>query len=155
MLEDVFHDHNGNALGLLDGRLLVQARTGVLTLHCVDAVADFLRNRALPTPFGLIAVVNGDTGIMPEDIRARQLAHLTWLLGTGAHIVTVVYGDTVHASVMRSAGRMMLLGQPRLQHLQDVPTAAAFLAERLSMSAAAIQAAVIRLQRDAIEASAS
>lgn len=144
-LETFFHDRNGNALARLDDRLLVQARTGVLTLDTIEAAEAHLARRPLPPVSGAIAVVNGDEGIMPADIRARQMEFLKGLLAGGSWMVTVVRGETVHASTMRSLGRMMLLGQQRLRHMADVGEAARFLGGVLDLDAARIEAAVADL----------
>ncbi|HEY1101719.1 MAG TPA: hypothetical protein VGF99_22455 [Myxococcota bacterium] len=144
-LETLFHDRNGNAFGRLDDRLFVQARTGVLTMATLEAADDNLKKRPLLGVGGALAVVNGDAGIMPADIRARQMEFLKGLLAGGSWMVTVVRGETVHASTMRSLGRMMLLGQQRLRHMADVGEAARFLGGVLDLDAARIEAAVADL----------
>lgn len=146
-LEPIFDDQAGNVIALLDERLVIQTRSVLLTTAALHVTNRFLLEHVWKPPFGILAVVNGDAGILPEDVRLVQREFVRRMLDGGAYMCAVVLGDTVHASTMRSMGRMLLLRQPRLAHFTDVASAAAQLAVPLSLAAADIVAAVDVVQR--------
>jgi hypothetical protein len=104
----------------------------------------------LPThgPLGLLAVVPGTAGLSEKALLERQRAMIGGVM-TDASIAfaLVVLGDSVHATLMRSAVRVALLGKRNALLTPEVSEGARFLAPRLSLETAAIEAAVATLRQ--------
>ncbi|MDP2341077.1 MAG: hypothetical protein Q8O67_08970 [Deltaproteobacteria bacterium] len=149
-LEIVFDDPL-NYFALLDRRVLVQVRQGALTHAALDAAAASILPilRAQTLPIGVLAIINGDAGVMPPDIRARQTDLIGGLLKLpGSWMATVMGGSTVHATAMRAVGRVLLIGNRNLTHAKDVNEATTWLAARLGdITAGALRDVVATLQQ--------
>jgi hypothetical protein len=104
----------------------------------------------LPThgPLGLLAVVPGTAGLSEKALLERQRAMIGGVM-TDASIAfaLVVLGDSVHATLMRSAVRVALLGKRNALLTPEVSEGARFLAPRLGLETAAIEAAVATLRQ--------
>ncbi len=146
-------DDPANLMAVLDNRLLVQVRMGSLTHAALDAAAAkilpllMMQTKAI----GALAIVNGDVGVMPPDIQARQRQLLDGVLARpNAWMVTVMQGSTVQATAMRAVGRVLMLGRRNIKHAKDTNEATSWLGEKLGdISAGSIRDAVEQLQKRA------
>jgi hypothetical protein len=131
---DVFYDRDGTRFGLLDGRLLLQSRAGLLTDEALDAVVTVMEERMVGRShsLGLIAVVEESARRTSVEIQTRQRMHMGRFLDEAdGWICSVTRGDGVEAMSMRAVGHVLLLGHPRVAHFSDVETAAVWMAAKL------------------------
>lgn len=140
-----------HGFGVLDGRVMVQVRKVALDLRTLEVAID----KALPVllaapgPIGLISVVDGDGGVTPLEVVARQKHFLGGLLGRkDAWLATVLTGTSVQAVAVRASGRVMMLGtrSANIKHAHDVDEGVAWLAGKLGdIPASALRAALAEL----------
>lgn len=131
---DIVFDDKTNLLALLDGRVMVQVRYGRLTLESLDVAAQKILPvmHAEPRAIGAIAVVNGDAGVAPPEVQARQKELIGGLLRRpNASMATVMFGDTIQATAMRAVGRVLMIGAKNIRHAKDVHEAVTWLSEKL------------------------
>ena len=150
MTLEITYEDPGNVMALLDRRVFVQVRAGPLTHASLDSAADKVMSAlsAQTKPIGALAVVNGDAGVMPPDIQARQKRLLGGMLARAdASMATVMLGTTVQATAMRATGRVLMLGTRNIKHAKDINEATTWLADRLGdITAGSIRDAVEALQ---------
>jgi hypothetical protein len=133
------------AFVLVDERALIQVRAGAMTHAILDRCETeiFPRVLAAQRPFGSLLVVNGDAHLQAADVRARQKEAIGRMLDvSGTWAVSVVEGESIHASSVRTVSRLLVMGKPRLVHRADVPAAAAWLSAQIGVQPRLLEAAV-------------
>jgi hypothetical protein len=146
----IIHDDAQNCFAILDDRVLLQVRDGLLTREALDAaeqaVLPVLESQTRQV--GALAIINGDAGVMPADVQARQREVIGRMLKRpNAQMATVMLGSTVLATASRAVGRVLLIGNRNIKHAKDVNEATTWLAERLGdIPAAHLRDAVAAVQ---------
>lgn len=131
---DIVSADKENLLALLDGRVMVQLRYGRLTLDALELAAKHIMPvlEAEPRSIGAIAVVNGDAGVAPPEVQARQKQLIGGLLRRpNASMATVMFGETIQATASRAVGRVLMIGARNIRHAKDVQEAVTWLGEKL------------------------
>jgi hypothetical protein len=129
------------------GNVFLQIRRGDLRNEAFDQVsAAFMRHRAL-TPrgalYGAIVLTEPGASIPPETVRTRQRALVVdFLKHPTARMAVVVVGETLNASLLRSASRGVVPSHPQLRIFGQPEGACEWMAEQLGISAAQLLAAL-------------
>lgn len=150
MALEVKHQAEGNAVALLDARVLLFTRSGRLTAAALDAV-EALATHCVPAatqraPVGAMAIVDGDAGLSDNRLLERQRALLR-SLKAAPHVsfAFCVGGDSIQAIAMRAVVRVFVLGSASMRMFTDAPTAAEWLAGRIGMEPGVLLRAVAAL----------
>ena len=114
--------------------IVLQVRRGALTLATLESAASVLRGATVSgRPLGALLVVEAGAPLPGGDVREVQRVLLRDL---GAHehvrVAPVILGDDVTAALQRSAGRLVAVGNPRVQRFETIPSAAGWLASELT-----------------------
>lgn len=150
MALEVKHRAEGNAVALLDGRVLLFTRNGRLTSAALDAIEELATSRARTAtahePVGALAIVNGDAGLSDNWLLERQRELLRSLKAT-PHLsfAFCVVGESVQAIAMRAVVRVFVLGSTGMRMFTEPSSAAQWLAPRVGMEPGAILGALAEL----------
>ncbi len=136
-----------NAVGLLDDRVLLFARSARLAPAALDAIEAFAAtHRPLASaerPLGALALVVGAAGLSENSLLERQRVFLRELRAT-PHVwfAFCIVGDGVQAVAMRAVVRVLMLGSSGMRMFTDQASAARWLGERVGVDPAAITGAL-------------
>lgn len=148
----VAHRSDGNAVGVLDDRVLLFVRSAKLTsvaLNAVEAtVANHVASASAARPVGALAVVPGNAGLSDNALLERQRALLFGLKAKPhVYFAFCVVGEGVQSIAMRAAVRVLVIGAARMRLFTEPAESAQWLAGHLQIEAAAITQAVDGLSR--------
>lgn len=120
------------------GTVFLQVRRGALTEDVFDRVAAAARRHKVRvprgTPHGIVAVVEEGAPIPDEDVRTKQRAAVQeQLKDAAARFATVVVGDGIEASLLRSASRGVVPSHPQLRIVARPEEASAWIAPELGV----------------------
>lgn len=106
------------------GNVLLQIRTGKLTLEMLDAIergARLTRASSTRGKVGAIVIVDEGAELGDAAARKRQRELLREMLADKrSYVAVVVYGDGIRAPLIRTVTRMLTRGIDRL-HWSDTP----------------------------------
>jgi hypothetical protein len=148
----LLHDADGT-YALWRESVVLQVRSGRLTSQALQAIEPPLRallNSGRPA--GFLLVIEPGAPIPGDDVRPRQRALLETFLGKPTmRMAPIMLGDDVAASLARSAGRLVAVGNPNIQRFTTVVAGAQWLARELAaigsrVSAAELVTAIERLR---------
>ena len=122
------------------GTVFLQVRRGALTEDVFDRVAAAMRRHRIRVPrgipHGIVAVVEEGAPIPAEDVRMKQRAAVQeHLKDPTSRFATVVVGESLEASLLRSASRGVVPSHPQLRIVPRVEEAAAWIAPELGVDA--------------------
>ncbi len=144
---DVIYSGTRSRIGVIDRRLYIFVRQEQLSLAALDAIAAGIRERKGQTA-GLLAVVPGDAGLSDNAVLDRQRRLMAeFIADTLFSVGFVVLGTSVQAMLMRSVVRLAFVGKRNASLTANTVDGARFLAPRLQLSQAEIEAAVDELTR--------
>lgn len=121
------------------GSLFIQVRRGDLAMDTFDRIVAALQRQRARMPRGAvhasIAITEEGAPIPPEAVRTRQRIFVgDYLKDRNARLAAVVLGQTVDASLLRSASRGVLPSHPQLRVFATIEDACAWLGVELGRS---------------------
>jgi hypothetical protein len=135
---EVRHSAAGNAVVVVDHRVLAFTRTGAMTVPATEVVEDVCRDwlRTRGPAVGVVAVVHEGTSMpVPALVeRHRALVHNV-ARSDRFSVAFVVRGNCLQATLMRAAMRTFTVNRPMVQLFDDVDRAASWLAPRVGLHA--------------------
>lgn len=112
------------------GNVMFQIRTGRMTLDAlarIESTARLLRVRTTG-PVGGFAVLEESATVVPRDVRERQREVLAGLTNDPrTHLASVIIGDGVRATLLRSVIRLIAPRRPRVLMAANLVAAATWL----------------------------
>jgi hypothetical protein len=129
------------------GSLFIQVRRGELGVDTFDRIIAALQRQRARMPRGAVhaSIVLTEEGapIPPEAVRIRQRAFVgEYLKDRNARLVAVVLGQTVDASLLRSASRGVVPSHPQLRVMSTIEEACAWLGAELGRAPAELVDAI-------------
>lgn len=123
--------------------LALQVRRGPLTEEVFDRVAAAIRRHRVRVPrgevHGVVAVIEEGSSIPTEDVRAKQRAAVHEMLkDPTARFATVIVGEGLEASLLRSASRGVAPSHPQLRIASTPSEAATWLGGELGLDPAEV-----------------
>jgi len=120
------------------GNVFLQVRRGPLTEDVFDRVAAAMRRHRIRvprgTPHGIVAVIEEGAPIAGEEVRTKQRAAVQdQLKDHAARFATIIVGDGLEASLLRSASRGVVPSHPQLRIVSLPEEAAAWLAPEIGV----------------------
>ena len=135
-LEVLFRDA-GNAVGLLDGRVLVQVRWGEITRPAVEAIGAAAQRCIAPLApdewIGALLVQEPGAGVPDSETREAQRNVIRPVVAgrKNARLAGVVMGDDLSARLRLTMVRMLTVGDDRFRHFSTVDDAITWLTREL------------------------
>lgn len=113
--------------------ILVQVRRGRLTPATLAPAAEvFARLGAAGQPAGGLMVVEPSAPLPDDQVRKAQRETIESLMAHPlARMAAAVLGEDTTSKLQRSAGRLVALGNPKVQRFHTVPLAAAWLSAEM------------------------
>jgi hypothetical protein len=126
------HDAEG-IFALWRRKILIQVRRGKLTVPAMQALEAALdRHGASQELLAIFSVVEPGAQLLTEEARAHQKAMMErFMCRPEIRMAAVVLGDDVVANLMRSSGRLILVGNQRIQKFSQLAPALGWLHQEL------------------------
>jgi hypothetical protein len=130
----------GNAVGLVDGRVLVQLRWGEITVESVEAIGATAQRvlASLPadTRVGALLVQEPSAGVPDGAARDAQRRVLRGLAAGASNlrVAGVVMGTDLGARLRLTMVRMLTVGDERFRHFNSLEDAVSWLGHEMSPS---------------------
>lgn len=150
MTLEVRHRQAQNVVSVLDKRLLVLARSGVLTSAALGQIEHELdaARAAGRKPLGCLSVVFDGAGMSDGALLSRQRVMMRVLLADeSTSLALVTMGDSVQTSMIRSFIRVGSMGKRNIKVCSTLSEAIAWLAPRIDIPAEAMERAAAEVMR--------
>ena len=136
------------------GSVFLQVRRGPLTEDVFDRVAAAMRRHRVRMPrgvaHGIVAVVEEGAPIPAEEVRSKQRAAVREQLeDPTSRFATIIVGDGIEASLLRSASRGVVPSHPQLRIVTRPEEAAAWIAPELGVDAVELSQVIEECRRRA------
>jgi len=133
----IFNDGAGNAAALVLDRYFMQVRMGALTEEALAAYHGSITaqlNRHPHVPLGSFHVVDGSAPTPPTEMRDRQRNYMGPVLARkDIFVSTVILGEGIQATAMRTIIRLLVLGNKRMHHASALEEGARWLADNVGV----------------------
>lgn len=138
------HREAGNVVAMLDKRLLVLVRSGMLTEAAFGYIGSELEATRVAgrKPVGCLSVVLEGAGMSDGAMLARQRVLMRQLLADeSTSLALVTLGDSVQTAMIRSFIRVGSVGKRNIKVCSTVSEAAGWLAPRMDIRIDALERA--------------